>query len=216
MHFFFCCSIIELSIYIVFSQMNTKMIYLATILIGSALLPTVSFGAYGWWGWWSSISSSSVSNTSILTRDVCPDWDYTNSMTDWTCWTKPTENQDDSEVAVTPISQSFSTQSVRKLTPFVFKTETKNQLKKLIQEKQKIKKQEVRMPIKYMIVQKKIDTIMDPREMLSKETRLQKAVKLFEKTELLLENDDLSPKIKSIISYLQLRIIRIIQNAWSL
>lgn len=195
--------------------MNTKIIFSATILLGSALLPTVSFGAYGWWGWWSSISISSVSNTSILTRDVCPDGDYSNGSTDWTCWTKPSDNIDDSLV-VTPINQSFSTQSVKKMTPFVFKTETKNQLKKLIQEKQKIKKQEVKMPLKYMIVQKKIDTIMDPREMLSKETRLQKAVKLFEKTELLLENDDLSPKIESIISYLQLRIIAIIQNSGSL
>jgi hypothetical protein len=115
-----------------------------------------------------------------------------------------------------PSSESFSTQSVKKPTPFVFKIETKNQLKKLIQEKQKIKKKEAKMPLKYMMTQKKIDIIMDPREMLSNEERLKKAVKLFEKIELLLENDDLSPKIEAIISYLQLRIIAIIQNSGSL
>ncbi len=216
MHFFSCCSILELSIYIVFSQMNTKIIFSATILLGSALLPTVSFGAYGWWWWWSSISSSSVSSTSVLTKDVCNDWDYSNDYYDWTCWTKPAENEGDSEVVITPISQSFTTQSVKKQTPFIFNTETKNQLKKLIQEKQTAKKQEVKMPLKYLIIQKKIDRIMDPREMLSKDVRLQKAVKLFEKTELLLEKNTLSPKIESIISYLQLRIIAIIQNSWSL
>ena len=123
--------------------MNTKIIFSATILLGSALLPTVSFGAYGWWWWWSSISSSSVSSTSVLTKDVCNDWDYSNDYYDWTCWTKPAENEGDSEVVITPISQSFTTQSVKKQTPFIFNTETKNQLKKLIQEKQTAKKQDI-------------------------------------------------------------------------
>jgi hypothetical protein len=194
--------------------MNTKTIVSASILLSSVLLPTVSFAAYWWWGWSSSISSSSLNSTSVLTRDIC-DTDYSNSYYDWTCWTKPDENGTD-QLAVTPISSSFSTQSVKKPTTFVFKTETKDKLKKKILEQQKIKKQEVKMPLRYIIIQKKIDTIMNPREMLSNEVRLQKAVQLFEKTELILEKRTLSPKIKAIISHLQHRVITIIENAWSI
>lgn len=95
----------------------------------------------------------------------------------------------------------------------MFKTETKEKLKEKIAEQQKIKKQVIKMPIKYMVVQRKIDTIMTPREFLSSEMKVKKAVTLFEKTELLLEKKSLSPKIEAIIVYLQQKAISMIQNA---
>lgn len=36
------------------------------------------------WGWWSS---------PWLVMDNCPNWDYSPSYYDWTCWNKPIENK---------------------------------------------------------------------------------------------------------------------------
>lgn len=193
--------------------MNNNSFVLATVILGSIALTSSTFAAYWWWGGWSSVGSSSLKNTVILSRDVCPSGDYSASYYDWTCWTNPTESITNQEI--TP-STTFAKQAVKKPTPFVFKTETKEKLKEKIAEQQKIKKQVIKMPIKYMVVQRKIDTIMTPREFLSSEMKVKKAVTLFEKTELLLEKKSLSPKIEAIIVYLQQKAISMIQNAWSL
>jgi hypothetical protein len=192
--------------------MNKNTVVFTALLVGSFFLTSTSFAAYWWWWGWSSISSSSFKNTTLLTRDVCTNWDYSNSYYDGTCGNKPTAISNEQVTLPT----SFATQAVKKPTPFIFKTETKNKLKEKIVEQQKIKKQDMKVPIKYILVQKKIDKIMMPRELLSREERLKKAVSLFEKTELLLEKESLSPKIETIIVYLQSKVIGMIQNAWSL
>lgn len=193
--------------------MNNKNFVLAGILLGSMVFTSHTFAAY-WWGWgWSSVNSSSVSSTSVLTRDVCVDWDYSSNYYDWTCGSKPTDTLNNQEISPLP---SFATQSVKKPIKFILKTETKNKLKQKLLEQQKMKKQDIKMPIKYRIVQNKIDTIMGPRDLLSRDERLKKAVTLFEKTELLLEKKSLSPKIETIIAYLQRKVVTMIQNAWNL
>jgi len=53
-------------------------------IIPEVVAPVVQQSSWGWsWGW------------SWLSVDSCPNWDYSSSYYDWTCWTKPIASKND-------------------------------------------------------------------------------------------------------------------------
>lgn len=173
-------------------------LFMLTVLVSSVSIHSTTFAAYG--GGWSSVSSSS----NFLSRDVCPNWDASSSYYDGTCWSVSTEHPVADERKEESKEESKETETV-----VVFESldeveewieERKEALQKAID---KSEKQVLNMPIRYRMVQKQVDGIMDAWNVLDKNVRHAKSVKLVKKINVILASKKLPPKLLMIIQYIQ-------------
>lgn len=167
-----------------------------TALMCSVSIHSVTFAAYG--GGWSSVSSSSSNN--FLSRDVCPNGDASSSYYDGTCWSVSTEH---------PVADESKEES--KKTEMVVVFESSDEAEKWIEERKEVlqkaidksEKQVLNMPLRYRMVQKQVDGIMDAWDALDKNVRHAKSVKLVKKINVILASKKLPPKLLMIIQYIQ-------------
>jgi len=170
---------------------------IVAIILASTILQPVTFAAYGWW--WSSVSTSNK----FLSRDVCPAGDSSSSYYDGTC-SSPSLEPENQIVFSTQEYRPAKEQVTGILSPEdeldTWIVERKIALEKALDKnEQKV----LNMPIRYRMVQKEVDTIMSRWGDLDETVRHIKSVKLINKIDLIITSKKLSPKLLTIIKYIQ-------------
>lgn len=160
----------------------------------SLSMQSATFAAYG--GGWSSVSSSS----NFLSRDVCPSGDSSSSYYDGTCGSVEEEHlstAEEKEEAVTN-QEEISFVSTNDAEQWI--VERKEVLEQAIETNEK---KVLNMPLRYRMFQKQVDGIMNTWNDLDWQVRHKKSVKLIKKINVVLASKKLSPKLLTIVQYIQ-------------
>ena len=175
--------------------------FLIAVSASSVLLQSAAFAAYGG-GWWSSVNSTS------LTRDLCPDGDKSKSYYDGTCGSETKKHE------VAPVAdnkekeEAFAGERVSpndgymkegmSLEEWIMKKK-----QELTQKGNDTEKKTIDMPVKYLVVQKKVDSLLSRWDNLSPEKKDTKIKVLVKKIDTLLTSKKLTPRLRMVIEYIQ-------------
>ena len=175
--------------------------FLIAVSASSILLQPAAFAAYGG-GWGSSVNATS------LTRDLCPDGDKSNSYYDWTCGSETKkhevapaldnkEKQETSAVELASPSDTYMKEGMS-LEEWIIKKK-----QELTQKWNDTEKKTIDMPVKYLVVQKKVDSLLSRWDNLSTEKKDAKIKVLVKKIDTLLTSTKLTPRLRMVIEYIQ-------------